>query len=104
MATYALQGPSHAGGTIATQTAASGDLCPTGQGVALFVIAGTAANTITLPVVPTYDGLSVTSRTFTLPANQYALIPVPDSVYGVGTTVVNYANVLTALAGAIRIP
>ncbi len=105
MATYALQGPSHAGGTIALSTPVTGDLAPTGQGIALYVQAGTVAtNTITLPVTPTYDGLVVTSRTFVVTAGQFALIPLPDSVYGVGTTTVNYSNVTTAQVASIRIP
>lgn len=107
MATYVLQGPSHAGGTIAVQTPGGtiGDLAPTGQGIALFAAAGTVASmTVTLPVTPTYDGLTVTSRTFTLPAGQYALIPLPDSVYGTGTTQVQYSNITTVQVASVRIP
>lgn len=106
MTTYALQGPSHSGGTIALVTpgGTAGDLAPTGQGIALFAVAGTATNTITLPVAPTYDGLAVSARTFALPAGQYALIPLPDSVYGTGTTTVNYASVATIQVASIRIP
>ena len=106
MATYALQGPAHAGAVIALAApgATSGDLAPTGQGVGLLVNCGTAPCTLTLPVVPTYDGLAVSSRTFVLTASQIGLIPLPDNVYGVGTTVINYNNITTVTVAAVRIP
>lgn len=106
MATYAVNGPPHAGAVVALATpgGTAGDLAPTGQGIGLWVQCGTAPCTVTLPVSVTYDGLSVTSRTFALTAGQFGLIPLPDSVYGVGTTVVNYSNITTVQVAAIRIP
>src|SRR5437660_4392544 len=107
MATYAVQGPPHAGAIISPLTVPSGtasDFAPTGQGVGLLVSCGTAPCTITLPISQTYDGLAVTSRTFPMTANQFGLIPLPDSVYGVGTTAVVYSNVTTVTVAAIRIP
>ena len=106
MATYALQGPPHAGSliTLSAPAGTSGDLAPTGQGVGLLVFCGATGTTVTLPVTPTYDGLAVASRTFVLTAGQYAILPLPDNVYGVGTTAVNYANITTVTVAAIRIP
>ena len=107
MATYALQGPPHAGAVISPLTVpagTAGDLAPTGQGVGLLVSCGTAPVTVTLPVSQTYDGLTVSSRTLALTANQFAILPLPDNVYGVGTTAVNYSNVTTVTVACIRIP
>lgn len=106
MATYALQGPSHAGATISLQTPGGtiGDLAPTGQGIALFVQAGTTAVTVVLPVAPLYDNLPVANRAFTVPANQVALIPLPSSVYGVGTTQIQYSQISTPQVGVVTIP
>jgi hypothetical protein len=81
------------------------DTAPTGQGLGLLVSAGTTATmTVTLPVTPTYDGLAVTSRTFVITANQIAVIPLPDSVYGIGTTAVQYSNTTSVTVASIRIP
>lgn len=110
MTTYALQGPPHAGATITPGAVASGDLCPTGQGIGLLVVNNSASPlVVTLPVALTYDGLAVASRTVTVPAIAGAIpglsiIPTPDGVYGVGTTVVNYGSTTTITAAAIRIP
>jgi hypothetical protein len=68
------------------------------------VSCGATPVTVTLPVAPTYDGLAVASRTMALTAGQIALIPLPDNVYGVGTTAVNYNNVTTVTVAAVRIP
>ncbi|SRR5712691_11491795 len=110
MATYALQNPPHAGAAITVQTPASGDLAPTGSGIALFVFNGSVSSiTVTLPLAPAYDGLAVTSRTFVVAASTLAapvpvLIPLPSSVYGTGTTVVNYSATATVSVAVITVP
>jgi len=109
MTTYALQGPSHAGSAIslAAPGGTAGDLCPTGQGVGLLVVCGTGAAgtvTVTLPVTPNYDGLAIASRTVPCLAGSTNLIPIPDGVYGAGTTGVNYSSVGSVTVAAIRIP
>jgi hypothetical protein len=106
MTTYATQGPPHAGAviTLATPGGTTGDLAPTGQGIAVLVVTGGTGTTVTLPVTPTYDGLGVTSRTLAVPASSTALIPLPDSVYGVGTTAVNYNSTATVTVASVRIP
>jgi hypothetical protein len=87
---------------------------PTGQGIGLLVVnnSTTASMTVVLPVSPTYDGLPVSNRVVTVPAGVgpagvnagVALIPVPDNVYGVGTTAVQYSTVTSIFVAAIRIP
>lgn len=107
MATYALQGPAHAGAvlTLSAPGGTSGDIAPTGQGIGLLCSAGTTATvTVVLPIAPTYDGLAVTARSFVLTSNQIGLIPLPDSVYGPGTTSVTYTNVTSITVAAMRIP
>ncbi len=106
MATYPLQGPPHAGAVLTTQSpgGTAGDLAPTGQGVGLWAACGTAPSTITAPITATYDGLAVASRTLALTAGQYGLLPLPDNVYGVGTTGINYSNIQTIQVAVIRIP
>lgn len=109
MTTYVLQGPTHAGSAIslAAPGGTAGDLAPTGQGVALLVVCGTAAPgtvTVTLPVTTTYDGLAVASRTVPCLTNSTNLIPLPDGVYGSGTTAVNYSSVTGVQVAVIRVP
>ena len=116
MTTYALQGPPHAGAAITTVApgVTIGDLVPTGQGIGLMVLNNgtTASMTVVLPVTPTYDGLAVANRVVTVPAgvgpaNQtpgVAIVPVPDNVYGVGTTAVQYSTVTSIQVAAVRIP
>lgn len=104
MATYAVQSPPHAGAQITTQTPASGDLAPTGNGVGLLVQTAGTATTVTLPITPTYDGLAVASRTFTCPATGLTLIPLPSAVYGAGPQVVNYSAVTAVSVAVITVP
>jgi hypothetical protein len=113
MATYPLQGPAHAGAGITLQAPGGtvGDLCPTGQGVGLLVSnASTGGSmTVVLPVTPTYDSLAVSNRVVTCAGGTGAtdgltIIPVPDSVYGVGTTAVQFSTVTNISVAAIRIP
>jgi hypothetical protein len=112
MTTYALQGPPHAGATIALTVPAglTGDLAPTGQGIGLLCInEGGTAITVTLAVTPTYDGLAVASRTVSVPIATgpipgVSLIPLPDAVYGVGTTAVQYSIITQLQVASIRIP
>ena len=114
MVTYTLQGPPHAGASVSMVTPAgtAGDLAPTGQGVGLLVLnnGGTAINVV-LPIVPTYDGQAVANRVVSVPAATgttlpgIGLIPLPDNVFGVGTTQVTYGYVINQiLAAVIRIP
>lgn len=107
MATYTAQALAHAGTQITWSTPASGDLAPTGPANYLVVFNGSVAGiTVTLPLGPTVDGLGITSRTVNVPASTLAapapvLIPLPSSVYGAGTTVVNYSAVATVSVAVI---
>lgn len=102
MATYTLQSPPHAPAAAITLSApggVSGDLAPTGSGVALLVVNGATPTTVTLVPVP-FDGLVVATRTITIAASSAYLIPLPPSVYGAGTTAVGYGNITTLAGGA----
>ena len=99
--TYTIQSPPHAPAAAITVIApggVSGDLAPTGSGVALFVSNGATPTTVTL-VPQAFDGLVVGTRTITIAANAQYLIPLPPSVYGAGLTAVGYGNI-TTLTGA----
>lgn len=103
MATYAVQSPVHAGTQPTWVTPASGDLAPTGANNYLVVFNGSASSiTVTMPIAPTWDGMTIggTGRTYVVPASTLAapvpwIIPLPVSVYGAGTTVVNYSATAT---------
>jgi hypothetical protein len=101
MATYSLVSPPHAGQSFAwTQPGGvSGDIAPTGSGIALFVMNGATPTTVTLVALP-FDGLVVTTRSVTVPASQLTIVPLPSSVYGAGTVAVGYGNVTTLTGGA----
>lgn len=101
MATYTVQAPPHGPTSAITLQApggTTGDLAPTGSGIALFVSNGATPTTVTLVPVP-FDGLTVGTRTITIAASSQYLIPLPSSVYGAGTVAVGYGNV-TTLTGA----
>ena len=103
MATYSVQTPVHAGTAPTWVTPVSGDLAPTGPLNYLVVFNGSASSiTVTTPIAPTYDGMTIggTGRTYTVAASTLAapvpmFIPLPSSVYGAGTTVVNYSATAT---------
>jgi hypothetical protein len=101
MATYVIQGPPHAGAavTLAAPGGTTGDLAPTGQGIALLVVNGATPTTVVLTPL-TFDGLVVTNRTVTVAASSPTLIPLPSAVYGVGLIAVTYGNVTTLTGGA----
>jgi hypothetical protein len=101
MATYTVQSPPHAGAAITLQApgGTSGDLAPTGSGVALLVSNGATPTTVTLVALP-FDGLVVTTRSVAIGATSTNLIPLPSSVYGAGTVGVGYANVTTLTGSA----
>lgn len=102
MATYAVQSPPHAPAAAITLQApggVSGDLAPTGSGIALMVVNGATPTSVALVPVP-FDGLTVGTRTITIAASSSYLIPLPASVYGAGTTGVTYGNVTTLAGGA----
>ncbi len=101
MATYAVNSPPHAGASysFAAPGGVSGDLAPTGSGIALFVMNGATPTAVTLVALP-FDGLTVTTRSVTVPASQLTVIPLPPSVYGTGTVAVGYSNVTTLTGGA----
>jgi hypothetical protein len=109
MATYTAQSLVHAGTQPTWQAPTSGDLAPTGPANYLVVFNGSASSiTVTLPIAPTYDGLAIggSGRTVTVPASTLAapapvLIPLPSSVYGAGTTVVNYSATTTVSVAVI---
>jgi|SRR6185503_4814543 len=97
MATYAVQAPVHRPASAITLQApggTTGDLAPTGPGLALLVGNGATPTTVTL-AVPTVDGMTVTFPAITIAASSIYLIPLPSSVYGQGTVAVTYANVTT---------
>lgn len=105
MATYTVQSPPHAPTAAITLSApggTSGDLAPTGSGVALLVVNGATPTTVTLVPVP-FDGLVVGTRTITIAAASTYLIPLPASVYGNGTTAVGYGNITTLGGGAVGV-
>jgi hypothetical protein len=112
MVTYALQGPAHAGAsiTLVAPAGTAGDLATTGQGIGLLVLnSGGTAVSVVLPVVATYDGLTVVNRVVScgplaggIPS--VTLIPLPDNVYGVGTTAIAYSSQFQLAVGLIRIP
>ena len=110
MATSAVQSLVHAGTTPTWVTPATGDLAPTGPANYLVVFNGQASGsiTVTLPIGPTYDGLTIggSGRTVTVNASTLAapaptLIPLPSSVYGAGTTTVNYSSTTTVSVAVI---
>ena len=111
MATYATQTPVHAGTTITWVTPASGDLAPTGAANYLVVFNGSVSSiTVTMPIAPTYDGMTIggSGRTYTVLASTLAapapmFIPLPASVYGAGTTVVNYSATTTVSVAVIAV-
>lgn len=115
MATYTVQGPSHAGGQI-TMSAPSGtasDSCPTGDHFGLLVNnVGSAAITVTIPLSVTYDGLAIASRTVSVPGTAAAasalggweMIPMPSSVYGVAPQPVQFSTVSNVTCASVRIP
>ena len=96
MATYSVQSPPHAGAqvTLSAPGGTTGDLAPTGSGIALLVVNGATSTSVSLTPV-TFDGLAVTARSVTIPATSTTLIPLPSSVYGAGTTAVTYGNITT---------
>lgn len=110
MATYPLQGATHAGLQLAPATPANGDLAPTGPNNALLVVNPTGGTSITVAIpLPNVDGTqTVTARTVTIPAGTGApwLIPLPSSVYGTGLTgALTYTGTLTNVTVyAIRLP
>lgn len=99
--TYTIQSPPHAPAAAITLQApggTTGDVAPTGSGVALLVVNGATPTSVALVPVP-FDGLTVGTRTITIAASSTYLIPLPSSVYGAGTVAVTYGNI-TTLTGA----
>lgn len=114
MTAYTIQAPGHAGAAI-TMSAPSGtasDTTPTGDHYGLLVNnVGSAAITVVLPISATYDGLSVTSRTVSVPGTAAAgalggweVIPVPSAVYGIANQAVQYTTVSNVTVASVRIP
>ena len=69
----------------------SGNTAPCGSGLALMLVNGAASTcviTVHVPAATTVDGLSISNRTFTLPATSGAvsLIPLPATPYADPTT------------------
>jgi hypothetical protein len=97
MATYAVQAPVHrpaAAITLQAPGGTTGDLAPTGQGLALLVVNGATPTTVTLAPLA-FDGMTVTFPAITIAATSSYLIPLPPSVYGFGTVAVTYGNITT---------
>lgn len=115
MTTYTNQGPAHAGAAI-TMSAPSGtasDSCPTGDHFGMLVNnVGSAAITVTIPISATYDGLTVSSRTVSVPGTAatgsalggWEMIPMPSAVYGVAAQPVQYSTVTSVTVASVRIP
>lgn len=115
MTTYAVQGPAHAGAqiTLSAPSGTTGDFAPTGVHQGLLVSNGNGgAISVVLPIVPTYDGLAVANRVVTIPGTantlagvaQFEIIPLPNAVYGVAPTPVQYSAICTTTVAAITIP
>jgi hypothetical protein len=98
MAALTAQVAPHAGLNPVTATTGlggtSGHTAPCGAGLGLMLINGAASTclvTLHVPAATTFDGLSITNRTVTLPATSGAItiIPLPA---------VTYADPVTGLA------
>src|ERR1700733_1014035 len=102
MATYAVQGPAHAGTAITfVSPPATGDVAPCGSGYGLLVVNPTANGTVTVALSePLDDGLVTQSRTVSIPQATSWLIPLPQSVYGASTTL-TYTGTLTTVQVAV---
>jgi hypothetical protein len=97
MATYAVQSPVHrpaAAITLVAPSGTTGDLAPTGAGLALLVVNGATPTSVTL-AVPQFDGMTVTFPPITIAASSVYEIPLPPSVYGTGTVAITYGNITT---------
>jgi len=115
LTTYVTQGPSHSGAAV-TMTAPSGtatDSTPTGNHTALLVNnVGSAAITVVLPIVATYDGLAIANRVVSVPGTTAAasalggweVIPTEPGVYGISPTTVQYSTVSNVTVASVRIP
>jgi hypothetical protein len=102
MATYVVQAPVHrpaAAITLQAPGGTTGDLAPTGSGLALMVNNGATPTTVTL-AVPAVDGMTVTFPAITIAATSSYLIPLPASLYGAGTVAVTYGNITTLTGSA----
>jgi hypothetical protein len=102
--TYAAQVPAAAGLAVAMSPpgGTTGDVAPTGASIALLVAnGGVSPVTVTLPVAPTVDGLTVASRAVLVPGHALVLIPLPGTVYGTQPTRVTYSSVLSVTTAVI---
>ncbi len=94
MAALTAQVIPHAGVTptlTASLGGTSGNTAPCGSGLALMLVNGAASTcviTVHVPAATTVDGLSISNRTFTLPATSGAVsfIPLPAAPYADPTT------------------
>ena len=91
MAALTSQVAPHAGLNPVTMTTGlggvSGNTAPCGSGLGLMLINGAASTciiTMHVPAATTFDGLSISNRTVTLPATSGAvtIIPLPALTYG----------------------
>lgn len=105
MTTYVTQAPAHSGGQLAMAApgGASGDFAPTGTGVGLLVQSAGTPGSVSLPFGLTIDGLAVQTRVVPFPATGLTLIPLPSTVYGVGTTAVVYSTVTGVTVASVQI-
>jgi hypothetical protein len=115
MTAYGIQAPGHAGLTLApvAPSGTAGDTAPTGDHYGLLVQNQNPGSVIiTLPLVVTYDGLAIASRTVTVPGTTatgsalggFELIPLPSAVYGVSPQAIDYSAAGSVNVSAIRIP
>jgi hypothetical protein len=90
MAALTAQVAAHAGLNPVTLTAGlanvSGHTAPCGAGLGLMLVNGAASTvlvTLHVPAATTFDGLSISNRTVTLPATSGAvtIIPLPATTY-----------------------
>jgi hypothetical protein len=115
MTAYGIQAPGHAGLTL-TPVAPSGtigDTAPTGDHYGLLVQNQNPGSiTVVLPVVATYDGLTVASRVISVAGTTstgsalggFELIPLPSAVYGVAPQALQYSAAGSVSVFPIRIP
>lgn len=78
----------------------NGDTVPNGGTTVLFMnnTAG-SSGTVTVQTTSTVDGLAVSDRTFTVPANTVQVVKLgPTSVYGTSTRIDCSANTIRLLA------
>jgi hypothetical protein len=84
----------------------TGNTCPGGQGVCLYVKnASGGAITVTLHFTPTIDGNAVASRTVSVGAGKAFLIPIQDAYEdpATGLVTIDFSTVTSVTAQAVLV-